>query len=260
MKTLLRRDDAELFGREEVLTNAFIAVGRRHPVLFQDVVRSKLNGIVGDLDDAHLPNLCRMMGAEVRIWSWLEEPMRSRVRQFLVNHDFSSSLGRDVIWAASIPELGTVLLDRFRQLESEKQVEVIRDVPHPIFVKDGIRIYGESLSFRGAEYRGESVVLPLACYYSTADVVALLEAAKSNNQIWYAGGTARILQQVLDATSHLIASTAGAWREFVEAMCERNPTSDHYSYLDLQRNLVALGAMPPRVIPDTPDPDDNAPF
>src|SRR5207237_8728634 len=122
-----------------------------------------------------------------RVWTWLSEPMRLRVRQYFSNYDFDSSSARDVIAAASVAELGSVLLERFRSLAAERQVEVIRDMPHPIFVADGIRLYNESPSFRSAEYRGNGLVLPLVRYYTANNVIALLEGAKANNQIWHAG-------------------------------------------------------------------------
>jgi hypothetical protein len=253
LKTLLRSDDAELRGRERAMGNALRAVSRSHYELFREVVRSKLNGFVEDLPDPQLPNLCAAFAVDGVLWEWLSAPMKLRVKQYVQSVTLDGENGPAVMRCLLVPELASALLDRLEGMDWMASVEMLSASPHPSFIKAGLSLYRRSRSFRGSEWVADSLLAPLLGSFSPLDVISLLEAARENNQIWYAGGTAEFLDRVFEETGHLFTQTAPAWVSFVERMRDENGNDAHYSYPRIGDKLIEAGLLDPPAVREEPE-------
>jgi len=77
-------------------------------------------------------------------------------------------------------------------------------------------LYSEANSFRGAERLGESLILPMASYFSAIDVQNILKVVQGNYQIYNASGTPAILKVLFEKTKQYLPEICESWRALFE--------------------------------------------
>src|SRR5690606_38266449 len=137
--------------------------------------------------------------ADPRIWAWMAEPDRTRVRRLLETADVDTLKAHAAFDAFAITSLSEILLDRFNGFDRTTRISIISEHPRRELVSVGIELYEMAGSYRSAEQLGQSVILPLAPFFTADDLRDALAAATENNQIWDAAGTPEILEQLFDS-------------------------------------------------------------
>lgn len=199
-------------------------------------VAEKVEHIPGNV----LLSICPYLENDPRIWDWLKEPDRMRIRRLLETADVEELKEHAAFDAFSIAPLAAILLDRFNGFKPATKISIIAEHPRVELIAPAIELYGSAGSFRGAEQLGHSVILPVAHLFSETDVEAILEVASANDQIWCAGGTAEILEQVFDITKPKLSGTRKHWQSFVDKQIARmhGDLTEHYAYPGLQTRLA----------------------
>ena len=207
--------------------------------IYDSVIPSFVAVKLEQVTDIVLLHICPFLKIDPRIWDWLKESDRTRIRRLIETADVEIFKTCGIFDVDSICPLSDSLRDRFKSFDEDVQINLISEHPKKEFVNRGIEIYADAGSFRHAEALGWSVILPLAQCFEAKDVEAVLEAASSNSQIWNAGGTTEILEQLFDTTLPLLSDTRSRWKEFVDSRTTRNEgdASVYYSYPGLKQRL-----------------------
>jgi hypothetical protein len=219
LKAVLRGDVADLplvYSRQMILT--LQAISRRYPDIYEERMRTKLLTIVESLAEGCLPNVFRLLGADPRCWNWFDESTKIHMKAVAQQSLNIPSIRNFVFEAIVIDDLKPTIVEGFEKLSSELQISVIKSTPQPDFADRAIALYSEAGSYRGAEYLGESLILPMAgagCFIVT-DIQKVLKAAQENNQIYDASGTPAILDELYEKTKQYLPDLHESWKSFFD--------------------------------------------
>ncbi|MCP4527661.1 MAG: hypothetical protein GY833_17345 [Aestuariibacter sp.] len=214
LKAILGGNDPDLplsFANQMLLT--IQAIARKYPEVYETQMSDRLSTIVDALEDSELPNVFQLLSTDARCWKWINEPSHIRLKSAVGFSVAQSSTWDLVFKAINIEELKPDIISAFNSLKIERQIDVIVSNPRSEFAEKAIEIYSIAASFRGAESLGASLIIPMISYFSSDEVVKILEAVKINDQIWYASGTPAILEELFDGTIQHISFTRNAWKE-----------------------------------------------
>lgn len=222
LKALLHGDDPDLppaFSNQISLT--LRAIARKYPDVYEIRMRERLPTIAEGLTDSLVPNIFQLLGADPRCWAWIGEPVRIRIKT-MVNLGVAQPASRNIVFeAVNVEELRPIIINAFYSLKADSQIGVIASIPRPEFAERAIQIYSSASSYRGAESLGASVIAPMIQHFSSAEVVKVLETVKQNNQIWDAGGTPKVLEELFDGTVKHITVTRNAWKELFDFLAQK---------------------------------------
>ena len=208
-----------------------------------EIYKSEMPGYVAEkiekTQDLVLLNICRFIKTDLRIWRWLKRPDQARIKRLIETANLESLKNSGALVALDIEPLSSTLLERFNSFDATDQIDVIVECPRKEFISKGIELYAQARSFRNAEFLGQSVILPLAKWYTDRDICQLLDAVGRNDQIWLANGTSKILEQVYDQTLPHLWKSRQYWEDFICRQTEKNDgnDSDYYSYPSLRERL-----------------------
>ena len=190
--------------------------------------------------DEVLLSICPFLENDPRIWDWLREPERARIRRLLDTADVETLKTYAAFDAFAIAQLSEVLLNRFDGFDETAQISIVVEHPRKEFIGRGLKMYAQAGSFRHAEHLGQSIVLPLAKWFSHRDVKVVLKAVSDNEQIWKAAGTPDILEQLFGQTTSLLSKSRPHWEAFVEEQIDQmsGDTLGYYAYPGLQKRLA----------------------
>ncbi|MER2515254.1 MAG: hypothetical protein ABTR92_02395 [Candidatus Accumulibacter phosphatis] len=232
---------ARFVGRSRLLAMTLREVAKAKTSIYDATVPSYVAKKFDSVQDDVLLTICPFLENDVRIWEWLSEPVRLRIKQLLQTAEVETLKAHAAFDAFAVAELGDVLLARLDAFDRNTQISIIGEHPKREFVHRGIQIYSDAGGYRTAEAWGQSIILPLAPHFNADDIRSLLETVQDNGRIWDAGGTPDILNTVFDITRHLLPQSRQYWQTFVDGRIAHNRgnTEDHYSYPGLQQRLAA---------------------
>lgn len=231
---------ARFAGRSRLLAMTLGEIAKAKTSIYDATVPSYVAQKFDTVEDDVLLSICTFLEIDPRIWEWLSEPVRLRVKRLLETADVEALKAHAAFDGFVIPELSEILLDRFDGFDSNTQTSIISEHPKRELVRPGIEIYSQAGGYRIAEAWGQSIILSLTPFLTADDIRVLLEAVQENGQIWCAGGTPDILDAVFDSTRHLLPETRPYWQAFVDVRIDHNngDTEDYYSYPGLQQRLA----------------------
>lgn len=180
-------------------------------------VAEKVEQVPGEV----LLSICPYLENDPRIWDWLKEPDRTRIRRLLETSTAEDLKENAALDAFAIPALAAVLLDRFNGFDDPTKINIIAEHPRKELVGQGVALFQRVGSFRYAEQLGKSVILPLAPCFTAADLQAVLEAAGENGQIWDAAEIPNIFEQLFDRTTPQLPASRPHWQAFLEGLAGR---------------------------------------
>lgn len=232
---------ATFAGKEHQLALVLGSIATAKTAIYEETVPSFVGSRFDDVGDDVLLHLCPHLEVDPRIWTWLSESVRIRVKTLLQTTDAESLKSFSAFDAFAVPELAQALLDRFDALDETTQISIITEHPKREFVDGAIAIYAKARSYRGAESLGQGLVVPLAQYFDAENIQDLLAAVTKNGQIWCAGGTPEILGLVFDRTRPLLADTRDNWSAFLEEMTRHQGGDEtaYYAYPGIREKLNA---------------------
>ncbi len=192
--------------------------------------------------DALLLSISAFIEYDPRVWDWLPEPTRIRFKNLLRTVDAKTLKRHSAFDALAIPELASILFERFDCFDEDVQTFFISQTPRREFITRAIHIYGDSGGWRIAEERARVLMIPLAPLMSADDVEEMLEVVKGNIQIYEASGTPAVLEQMFDLSQSVIDGAKVHWQKFVDEMTKKNDDDamSYYSYPGLRAKIDAL--------------------
>ena len=233
-------DREKFIGRMSTLALTLREISRSKAAIYDDIMPAFVSRKFAQVHENVLLSICVFLEMDRRIWEWLEEADRTRIRRLVETADAETLKIHAVFDAFSIDSLRDSLTQRFEDLDAMARFNIISSHPRKEFVAPGIRLYSQAGSFRDAEQLGYSVLLPLSTLFGADDIKATLEAVSGNGQIWNAAGTPNILEHLLNNTRPLLAQCRKYWEEFIVCQIERagGDINDHYACPELQRMLA----------------------
>lgn len=217
------------FGAERA---KYVSKARTLAVILREIAKAKtaiydsvMPGYVAEKFE-HIPGevlltICPYLESDPRIWGWLKDPDRTRVRRLLETADVETLKSHAAFDAFAIAPLSEILVGRFNGFDAPAKISIIAEHPRTELVAPGIELYSHAGSYRYAEQLGQSVILPLAPFFTTPDLQAVLTAAADNGQIWDAAGTPDILEKLFDLTKPQLPASRPHWQAFLAAMGAR---------------------------------------
>lgn len=225
---------ARFAGRSRLLAMTLKEISKAKTSIYDATVPSYVARKFDTVEDDVLLNICTFLENDQRIWEWLSEPVRLRIKRLLETADVAKLKAHAAFDGFVIPELSKILLKRFDGFDSSTQISIISEHLKRELVTPGIKIYSQARGYREAEELGRFIILSLIPLLAADDIRSLLDAVQGNEQIWEAVGTPNILDTVFDSTRYLLPKTRPYWKAFVDAMIARN-----YSYPGLQQRLAS---------------------
>lgn len=239
LKALFLPDGQDFLPKRRQLAWTLSEVATSKTAIYEEVTRPMVATFFEGIADAELLHLCVYLGAEPRIWTWLSEPVRMRVTRLLEHADVATLKRFMAFDAFAVPDLVDFLLAKFTGLDQDGQVELISDTPRKEFVGKAITIYASAGNYRSAEQYGQSLLMPLASFFTEDNVRNTLDAVLGNSQISYASGSPDVLIEVFRLTQPILDQTRPHWQRFVDEMTSQhggNPDA-HYSYPKIRARL-----------------------
>jgi hypothetical protein len=232
---------AKFVGRERLLALALGEIAKAKAAIYETVVPPFVGHRFEAVADDVLLKLCTYLDVDPRIWQWLSEPVRLRIRTLIENADLEALKTFSVFDAFVVPELADALMARFDAFDENTQISIIAEHPRREFVGRAIQIYGGSGSYRTAEVLGQTLIVRLASHFCVEDIQQLLDVAAANGQIIGAAGTRAILASVFDATRRLLPECRAGWQAFVDDMTAQQggDQAAYYAYPGIRERLNA---------------------
>ncbi len=234
-------DRSKFTGRSRLLSMTLSEISKAKTSIYEEIMPSHVKRKFDAIEDDVLLTICTFIENDQRIWEWLSEPTRIRIKKLLQSTNVEELKQNFAFDAFAIPELSEILLMRFDGFDINTQISIISEHPKHELVVPGIEIYRQASSFREAEALGQSIIISLIPFLTADNIKVLLNAAQNNGQIWYAGGTAEILESVFDNTQHILPKARPYWQAFVDYCIDMHngDAENHYSYPGLQKRLVS---------------------
>jgi len=241
LKALFLPDGQDFFPKRRQLAWTLSEVATSKTAIYEEVARPMVATYFEGIADEDLLHLCVYLGAEPRIWTWLSEPVRMRVTRLLENADVATLKRFMAFDAFAVLDLADFLLAKFTGLDQDGQIELISDTPRREFASKAIEIYASAGNYRSAEQYGQSLIVPLASFFTADNVQNTLAAVLGNSQISYASGSPDVLMEVFRLTQSMIEQTRPHWQRFVDEMTAQHggKIDAHYSYPAIRAKLQA---------------------
>lgn len=236
---LFSEDHVKYTGKERLFGMAIREIAKAKTAIFERIVpvyvAKKFDAVADDV----LLNICTFLENDSRIWDWLSEPAKLRIKKLLEISDVEILKTHAAFDAFAVPELAEVLLSRFDSFDEKTKVSIISEHPRQEFIGRAIEIYKEAGGWRYAEMLGKAIILPLAPSFTTDDIRKVLEAIVSNSQIGLASDTPDILSSVFDSTLSILDEARPYWLKFVDDMTEQaqGDSTAHYAYPGIRIKL-----------------------
>ena len=217
--------------------SAIGAIVEMHRTQAEEILRTDLPRVFRATEDINLWALIAYCRRVPMAWDAADEATKGRLTTYIQTVTDDNIL-KAIANAMSVQPLKEVTILRLKGLSADDLGKLIRGNPHHEYVEPAIQFFASSMSWRGAEQLGKTLIIPLAGVLKADDIVQILEAVKNNDQIWNAGGMRDILIELFDATSVLHSLTTSAWQKLIKDL---NKKTEWYS--KLQERLEAAGIM-----------------
>jgi hypothetical protein len=214
-KEIVLQKDPELATVPDNVAQTLVAVGEAYPTEYESQLKEGLPRYAAGVDDEKLWHILLLLGNDLRVWQWIDEPTRIRVRN-LVQGKIKADQVSYLPLAFKVPDLAALLRDKFEQFDDEKKEKFIAAVPAAELADEAIRIFADSGGWRTAEARTKNLIIPLAQTFSPDQIRRILIAAASNGEIWNAAEVPELMRNFFRLTSQSRDATREDWRGFIE--------------------------------------------
>jgi len=241
IKSTFGADRARFVGKEKLIAMTLKEIAIAKTAIYDAAVPPFVATWFDSVDDTALLRICSYIEADSRIWTWLSEPVRLRIRRMLESSNVAVLKEFSVFSALSVPELSGELLARFDSFDRNTQISVAAENPCRELVGRAIALYSTSGGWRSAEANGQSLILNFVRFLEAQDIKKILDAVVANDQIWAASGTPATLGTFFDLTLPMLVETRPHWQDFVDSMTAKSGgnTPDHYAYPSIRAKLDA---------------------
>ncbi|KUJ71869.1 hypothetical protein AVO41_05270 [Thiomicrospira sp. WB1] len=235
------RDEAgvspELLNR---LSASLGVIQRLYPDIFEEVVSNNLASMLSEASDNLLKRIFPFLKLRNDLWSELPQSEKVRV-EGLINAMSPEEILRYQVGALveKIEDIRSQVFEKVDGLTHVDQAKIIAASPSVFFKDKSISLFSEALSFDSAEFRGNSLLLPISSTFSDHDLKCVFSGALENagsygiNQILNAGGIGAFFSALYTKTKEAPLNHRKLWEEFWERINEKG-----YQYDSLYEKLV----------------------
>lgn len=243
IKAIVKQADQDLIGKEMAMMMSLIAVQRRHSTEFAERMRQDLPRLCDGCADGELSRAMQLFRIDRRVWSWLGKATQIRITELIRNYTFDATTIDSIASCVEIDELRPLVASKAGALTLSQRHDLYSRNPNPIFIDDAVADYARAASFREAEELFEAMVRPFMSVYRPEHIIAILDAAKGNSQIYCAKDTRVQMVDLFDRTIDLLSITKASWQSFLTHVLNRYDTSGRLFYA-LQERMTETGVWP----------------
>ncbi len=254
------RDDTglspELLNR---LSASLSAIYRIYPEIYEEVVSTKLGGMLSEANDTKLNRVFPFLRLRNELWPKVEHSERVRIEGLInsMNHEEMSKY--QVTMLAEVnADIRSHVIEKMDQLDNFDQAKVIAAYPCTFLKDKAIDLFTQALSFDSAEYMGNKLLLPISDNFNDSDLQRIFTGSLENtgsygiNQILNAGGIGSFFTGLYTETKAAPLNHRVLWVNFWERVNERG-----FQYNSLKEKLIEDEYLAPE---DHNNDDDPIPF
>jgi hypothetical protein len=258
-KSSLRRGLAELIIKGSLHVNAGDArITRRcglaahaleqiEPGLLADaliaVVTKREEGV--GLTDDELLCFTGNLGDLQLAWQAMPSSSHVRVREVLKSVQVQQLVDHRIFACALVGEAKEIVEARLVELNSRQLAEVIGQSPDLRYVRAAIDALRESSTYKEAEDRMQTLILPLSPVMTVDEIREVLNCVRDNQQIRMATKMPPLLEQFFDRTEPAFTDSYQDWYDLTDWLIDTAPHRDpdnYFAYPKLWAKVHAPGA------------------
>lgn len=233
-------EQAKFSGKERQLAMSLREIAVAKTAIYDQTVPPFVASRFETLEDGVLLKVCPFLGSDTRIWDWVSEPFRIRVKNLLKTATLDEIKATGAFDAFSIQELADIILARFDAFDDAAKINVISENPRREFIPLAIEIYRQAHGWRHAEELGRALMIPLANQFAPEHIKTMLDTVSENGQIKTASGTSTILEAVFDLSRAVLGDARPHWQAFVDRLTHEYGNPDHcYAYPAIRAKLAS---------------------
>jgi hypothetical protein len=232
-------EQAKFAGKERLLALSLQEIAVTKPAIYDRSVPSFVASKFDAVPDELLLKICTYLESDKRIWGWISESARIRVKTLLESASLDVLKASNAFDAFAISELESMLMVRFDAFDEPTLINVISENPRPEFVPRAIAIYRQAHSWRHAERLGQALMIPLADQFAPENIATMLDAVAENSEIKEASGTTAILEAVYECSQSVLVESKPHWQAFVDRMTKEYGDPDHtYAFPSIRKKIA----------------------
>ena len=182
--------------------------------------------------EKNLLSICLILGSNSQIWNWLSNPIRLALLELIRNCTAEDMIEHYVPHAHDISDIGSHIRTKMRRFRYQDQVEIINRFPNKHFVPMAIYIYRRSKNQKMASDIGHYAIMKLAVHFNSKDIISVLDAVKSNDNIYKSKSIEMVLMIVFSSTKNYLPHTKESWIKLIE-----DPKTPDFPILRRRLNL-----------------------
>lgn len=234
------------------LQAALAAIVEMHRSTAEEILRTELPGICSIIDDKKLYRVAHLASKIDVTWDAIGPACQGKVNTLIASGPADNNgVLLAIVSAIKVPAIRQSALDRAKTLPIQSFAKIVV-APRADYLDRAIQEYRSAGSFRGAEQVGQELIVPLASVMDVNHISEVLVVARSNNQIYDAGGTQDILCAFFDMVKQHHNANKQDWQKFLKHVLDldvgdRLGVTHHYS--ELREKMETEGMWP---IPNSP--------
>ena len=166
--------------------------------------------------EKNLLSICLILGFNSQIWNWLSNPIRLALLELIRNCTAEDMIEHYVPHAHDISDISSHIRTKMRRFKYQDQVEIISKFPNKHFVPLAINIYKRSKTQKLASDIGRNAIMRLAIYFNSKDITSVLDAVRSNKNIYNSNFIEIVLMVIFSSTKSYLPHTKESWIKLVE--------------------------------------------
>lgn len=226
--------------RQRVIA-AIAAIVEMHREVGEAILRAELPRMMGAVTDNFLWLVIFYIRKIPVAWDAAGGVVQGKLRN-LLKRENGNKLLVALHHSMHVSELKRIAENRINDLSEEQLGKILSAAePVPEYIPRVIHFFSHSGSYRGAESRGESLVVPIAHLLTTEKFKEIIDVSLGNRQIYEAGGMESIfcnIFELMDAEQKKIS--VPDWQRFLRFL--KDLDEDYFP--TLQENMEKEGMWP----------------
>lgn len=217
------------------------AIIEMHRDRAEKVISANLAQLIRPMPDDKLWLIIAFTCKLPEVWSALDPAIQGKVTSYIAHAADADRMLRPASGAAlDMPDLRSVALERIGNMSSSDFAAIVAEHPEEVFCDRAVKTFREIEDYRSAEDFGRTVILRLASCMNHSRIAAVIEAVKSNGQVYGAGDMQEILCEFFDRVSDRLNGNAEDWKRLMHHLMEldsREALGVTHKYADLQSKM-----------------------
>lgn len=234
------------------------AICRLYPEIYTNVIEIMLGPMLSEANDTQLKRVFPFLSSRNELWEKIAQPEKIRIDGLMQSMDVDDLIKYHVPKLAEVNfQIRKELMVKLESFNNVDQAKLIASNPSHIYKNQAINVFIESLSFDSAEFRGNSLLVPMASKLDVDDIKLIFKGALENtgsygmNQILNAGSIELFFSRLYTETKNADIDHSSLWIGFWNTIIGKG-----FSYESLRELLLQDGLI--QAEPEVSD--DDIPF